>query len=462
MAVSTRRPGTSDADHAGDRSRDAGGTRGRWASALERFKALGSPLIGFGSTSEGDLLLIFKTAVAAGIAWAVGGQVTGAPNPALAPLAAVLVVEATVFQTLQAGLRRVVGVVLGVLLALVLGRSLGLNAWSLMFVVLLALVVGRIARLGGQTSQVAVSALLVMAIGDAIPGYAQERVYETLLGALVGVLVNALIAPPVHVHAARDSLAAMARKLSQLLVDIGEQLSREDVVFAPARTKELLWTARDFHEQVAEIREELDRASESLRYNPRRSVFVSHARKPAPAALLVRAKAATEAVDHIVDQTSGIARALADIGEGRAGAEWDTVVAARVGELVTNIGNGVGTWARALVADDPDAPERPGEESPRQQLIHAIEEARAQLASLSQRMAAHGEDAFGSTTTSWLVVGSVLADLSRILAEIDPVGGAHRTAVSATPVGRLHLLRPTFSRLRRTLRAARGRLRGGR
>ena len=458
MPVPTRR-GVSDAENPGDRSRDAGAAWSRWPAVVARVKSFGSRLIGFGPTSEGDLLLIFKTAGAAGIAWAVGGQVTGASNPMLAPLAAVLVVQATVYQTLQSGLRRVVGVVLGVLLALVLGRSFGLNAWSLTFVLLLALLVGRMSRLGGQTSQVAVSALLVLAIGDAAPGYAQERVYETLLGALVGVLVNALIAPPVHVHAARDSLAAMARKLSLLLVDIGEQLSGEDVVFAPARTKELLWTARDFHQEIAEIREQLDHASESLRYNPRRSVFVSPARKPSPAALLARAKAAAEAVDHIVDQTSGIARALADVGEGRAGAEWDTATAARVGELVTGIGNGVETWARTLVADDPDAPERPGEDPPRQQLIHAIERARAQLATLSQEMAAHRSDAVGPTTPSWLAVGSVLADLSRILAEIDPVGGAHRTAVSATPAARLHLLRPTFLPLRRKLRAARGRLR---
>ncbi|MEV0702223.1 aromatic acid exporter family protein [Saccharopolyspora sp. NPDC050389] len=449
----------SDPENPGDGSRGAGAAWGRWPAVVARVKSLGFRVIGFGPTSEGDLLLIFKTAGAAGIAWAVGGQLTGSPSPVLAPLAAVLVVQATVYQTLQSGLRRVVGVVLGVLLALVLGRSFGLNAWSLTFVLLLALLVGRMFRLGGQTSQVAVSALLVLAIGDAATGYAQERVYETLLGALVGVLVNALIAPPVHVHAARDSLAAMARKLARLLVDIGEQLSGEGVVFAPARTKELLWTARDFHHEIAEIREQLDRASESLRYNPRRSVFVSPARKPAPAALLSRAKAAAEAVGHIVDQTSGIARALADVGEGRAGAEWDSATAARVGELVTSTGNGVATWARTLVADDPDAPERPCEDPPRQQLIRAIEQARAQLASLSQELAAHRRDADGPTTMSWLAVGSVLADLSRILAEIDPAGGAHRTAVSATPAARLHLLRPTFRPLRRKLRAARGRLR---
>lgn len=126
-----------DAEDPGDGSRGAGVTRGGWASVVARAKSFCTSLIGFGPTSEGDLLLIFKTAGAAGIAWAVGGQVTGVPNPVLAPLAAVLVVQATVYQTLQSGLRRVVGVVLGVLLALVLGRSIGLNAWSLTFVLLL-------------------------------------------------------------------------------------------------------------------------------------------------------------------------------------------------------------------------------------------------------------------------------------------------------------------------------------
>lgn len=273
----------------------------------------------------------------------------------------------------------------------------------------------------------------------------------------MGVLVNVLIAPPVHVHATRDSLAAMARKIADLLVIMGEELSGKGVAFAPARTKELLWAAREFDNEITGIRDQLDRASESLRYNPRRSVFVSPARKPSPTALLVRAQAAAEAVAHIVDQTSGIARALADVGEGRAGAEWDPAVTARVGDLVTSIGNAVATWATTLVADDPDVPDTADEEPPRRRLIRGIEQARTQLASLSQELAAHRADA--STTTSWLVVGSVLADVSRILAEIDPSGGAHRSAVSATPAAHLHLLRPTSLPLRRKLRAVRARLR---
>ena len=448
--MSTRR--TSDPDNP-----DA--APGRWRAGLARARSLGRRAVGFGSPAEGDLLLVLKTAGAAGIAWVVAARLTGVPSPVLAPLAAVLVVQATVYQTMQSGFRRVVGVVLGVLLALVLGQWLGLNAWSLTFVLLLALLVGRMFRLGGQTNQVAVSALLVLAIGGTATGYAQERIFETLVGALVGVLVNVLVAPPVHVHVARDSIAAMARKIAGLLVDIGQRLADEEVVFAPGRTRELLWTARDFHHEIADIREQLDHASESLRYNPRHSVFVSPARRPEPAALLERARAGTDAVDHIVDQTSGIARALVDVGEGRSGAEWDPAVTARVGELVTSTGRAVETWAQALVADDPDAPEEPGEEGPRKRLVRDIEHARAKLAVLSQELAAHRGEAAGSKTMSWLVVGSVLADISRILAEVDPAGGAHKAAVSSTPPAHVHLRRPTFRTLRRRLRAARARLR---
>ncbi|MCA1189702.1 aromatic acid exporter family protein, partial [Saccharopolyspora sp. 6T] len=402
---------------------------GRWRAGLARTRALVGRAV-VGSQAEGDQLLMLKTAGAAGIAWVVAARLTGVPSPVLAPLAAVLVVQATVYQTMQSGFRRVVGVVLGVLLALVLGQWLGLNAWSLTFVLLLALLVGRMFRLGGQTNQVAVSALLVLAIGGTATGYAQERIFETVVGALVGVLVNVLVAPPVHVHVARDSIATMAHKTAGLLIDIGQRLAYEELVFEPGRTRELLWTARDLHHEIADIREQLDHASESLRYNPRHSVFVSPARKPEPAALLERARAGADAADHIVDQASGIARALVDVGEGRSGAEWDPAVTARVGELVTSTGRAVETWAQALIVDDPDAPD---EEGLRGQLVRDIEHARAKLAALSQELATQRGETAGSTTMSWLVIGSVLADISRILAEVDPAGGAHKAALSPTP-----------------------------
>ncbi|QUH03532.1 FUSC family protein [Saccharopolyspora erythraea] len=318
-------------DDPGAYDRDGGAARSRLRSNAARWRTMGRRAAGFDQASGGDLLLIFKTAGAAGLAWVVGAWLTGAPSPVLASLAAVLVVQATVYQTMQSGLRRVAGVVLGVLLALVLGRWLGFNAVSLTVVLLLALLVGRASRLAGQSNQVAVSALLVVTVGGTQTGYAWERIYETLLGALVGVLVNVLIVPPVHVRVARDALGDLARRLAELLTDIGQRLGDEDAAFASARTRQLLWTARDFDHEITEIRSQLEHASESLRYSPRHSVFLSPAPRPEPAALLERTRSGVNAVDHIVDQTSAIARALVDVGEGRAGAEWDRSVQGRSG-----------------------------------------------------------------------------------------------------------------------------------
>lgn len=447
--MSTRRTSESDT---------SGAVPGGWRSDLARARHLARRAAGFGLASETSLLLMLKTAGAAAVAWVVAVRLTATPSPVLAPLAAVLVLQSTVYQTMQDGLRRVGGVVLGVLLALALGRWLGLHAWSLIVMLLLALLVGRMFRLGSQTNQVAVSALLVVVIGGTTTGYAQERIFETLLGAAVGVLVNVLIAPPVHVHVVRDSLAAMASRLAGLLVGIGQRLSDEEVVFASGKVRKLLFTAQDFHHGIADIRDQLDHASESLRFNPRHNVFVSPVRKPAPAPLLERVRAGTDAVDLIVDETGGIARALVDVAEGRVGAEWASAVAGQVGKLVISTGRAVQTWSQALVSDNPQVPERPGAEPLGSRLVRDIEHARVELTALSQELARHRHDTETTMATSWLVLGGVLADISRILIEIDPVGGAYRTAVSATPPARLHLRRPTFRQLRRRLRSARRRL----
>lgn len=423
-----------------------------WVARWGRF---GHRALGLGPASEGDALIMLKTAAAAGIAWAVASAGTGAPRPVLASLAAVLVVQATVYQTVWNGLRRVAGVVLGVLLALALGRWVGLSAWSMVVLLLLALLVGRTFRLADQANQVAVSALLVIVIGDVSGGYAEVRVFETLLGAAVGVVVNLLVAPPIHVQIVRDALADMARRLAGLLDEIGRQLPDERALFTPARTNELLWTAQRFRQEITEMQEQLDRASESLRYNPRRRVFMSPVRKPAPAALLARVKAAAAVVDNVADEIGGITRALADIGEGRAGARWDPATAAQVGELVITAGRAVQAWARTLEADDPTGDKTA--ESLWNALVGEVEQARTQLSSLSQGVMAHRGKA-QPAVVSWLVIGSVLADVSRILAEVDPAGGAHKTAVSATPPARLHLHRPTSAEFRRGLRGFRQRI----
>ena len=59
--------------------------------------------------------------------------------------------------------------------------------------VVIGLMLGRTLRLGTQVNQVATTALLVYSLGR---GYGLERVWDTLIGAAVGITANALVAPP--------------------------------------------------------------------------------------------------------------------------------------------------------------------------------------------------------------------------------------------------------------------------
>src|SRR5215213_4569946 len=151
-------------------------------------------------TLEQDTLRqIGKTALAATLSWELAIRLLDSPLPALAALGAILTVQVTVKQTVTFGIQQVVGVTVGVGAAIAVIGVLGVHAWTVAVVILIALVIGHLLRLGKQVNQVAISALLVLALGT---GYGSVRIVDTLLGAVIGVLVNALLAPPTHVQGA--------------------------------------------------------------------------------------------------------------------------------------------------------------------------------------------------------------------------------------------------------------------
>jgi uncharacterized membrane protein YgaE (UPF0421/DUF939 family) len=91
--------------------------------------------------------------------------------------------------------------VAGVLIAVGVASYVGLTWWSLGAVVAASLIIGRLLRLGAHLLEVPISAMLVLAVGGA-EGAALDRVYETLIGAGVGVAVNVVIAAPLYVQPA--------------------------------------------------------------------------------------------------------------------------------------------------------------------------------------------------------------------------------------------------------------------
>ncbi len=123
----------------------------------------------------------------------------------------------------------------------------GSRWWSLGAVVAVSLVAGRLLRLGPHLPEVAISAMLVLAVGGGRVGGA-GRVIETLIGAAVGVVVNLVIAPPLYVQPASDAVGELADRMAGYARDLAGTLRGE---WSRAAADRFLGEARELGAEVA-------------------------------------------------------------------------------------------------------------------------------------------------------------------------------------------------------------------
>lgn len=335
-----------------------------------------------------------KTAGAAMLAWEAARLLLDADTPVFAPLTAMLVVQVTVRASVRNAVERVAGVVAGVLVALLLARAFGLTWWSIGLLVAGGLLVGRLARLGPQGAvQVPVSALLVLVIGTQTD-LAVARVEDTLLGALIGVLVNVLVAPPVSLAPAQRAAADLAEQLAALATVLADGVTRP---FDAPTARSWLLTSRLLPDGLDRARDALDGAADSLRFNPRRSRLDVR---------VDRLRVVLTALDHVVTQLRGTSRTLFELARDTTGpAGLPPSYAVALDEIATAL------HAYGAVVRDDGVP-GPG-------LVGALDRARECL-----------QDAVsaGPAGDDWLALGSVLSDLTRLLRELDP-SGPHAAAL---------------------------------
>jgi len=222
----------------------------------------------FRVASRAPLLQVLKTSIAAVLAWFASVALLGQPLPIFAAIAALLVVQPSVNQSLSRGIERSVGVILGVILASVADSLFGTNSWIVLSVVVVSLLVGWALRLGpASATQIPISAMLMLSIGYATPGYAFDRVLETLIGAAVAMIVNVAIAPPVLLVPAHTAVGRLLRESAATLDALAGSLTHvqdEDDLEA------LMVQARSLRVLDAAAAAALVTAEESLTLNPRR------------------------------------------------------------------------------------------------------------------------------------------------------------------------------------------------
>lgn len=255
----------------------------------------------FRATRRVPILQVLKSAVATIAAWLIAGWLVQGQLPVFAAIAALLVVQPSVNQSLGKAVERSIGVIMGVLIATGISLVLGQNTWIILLAVVVAMLVAWALKMTpGTSNQVAISALLVLALGASSPEYAFDRVLETLIGAAIGIVVNALIVPPVAIAPARGEVALLGGELAASVDRLAEALEHPR---SPAQLETLMIEARLLRPMRDASDAAIESGEESLTLNPRRSAHREE---------LVQLRELLAKLSPIVTQVIGMTRAFAD------------------------------------------------------------------------------------------------------------------------------------------------------
>ncbi len=329
------------------------------------------------------------------------------PRPVTAALTALLIVQVTLVGTFADTVRRILSVVVGVAVAIGVSYFAGFTWWSLGALVATSILLGQALRLGPHLLEVPISAMLILAAGGA-GIQAVDRITETLVGALVGLLVNVLFPPSVQTRSAGVAVERFAESMGRLLDRVSRSLSAGEVMRDEVRG--WLQEARSITNDIAKVDRVLTEAGESRRLNPR---------AVGTADTTPDLRSGLDALEHSAVALRAVFRSFAD-GAGTAvdAPEPDGLAAELDDEdlrgafavLMADLAHAVrsfGSLVRAEV-DEGDQPHT----TELQEALDAVREARVRVTEL---LLVDPQQAPGL----WALHGSLLAGIERVLAELD-------------------------------------------
>ncbi|GGW46356.1 FUSC family protein [Streptomyces lucensis JCM 4490] len=345
-----------------------------------------------------------RSATAATIAYVIALRLSPEPAPLTAPLTALLVVQVTFYATLTNGIRRVNSVVAGVLVAIAFSVLVGLTWWSLALLIVAALGVGHLVRVDEYVAEVAISAMLVLGV-TTVGFTAWARIVETLIGAVVGTACNLLLPPPVWVDKAGESIEDLARRVRQLMLRMGEEAAgRIPWELAAERLHE----ARRLDQHIAQVDASLRQAEDSLRLNPRVREGLLHR-------VVLRTGLDTLEICTVVLRV--LARSFTDLAKARASRElFPPRVGAVVEELLSEIADAIVSFAVLVTTHLSENAE--SAEARLTAELHTAAATRDRLAELLR-------EEVGEDWENWQLLGAVLTEVNRMIAELDT---EHRTS----------------------------------
>ncbi len=389
---------------------------------------------------------------------------SGTSRPVLAPLTALLVLQASLYQTIRSGIRKVASVTAGVLIAVGVSEVIGFSWWQLTLVIAGALVTGRVLRLGDDLLEVPISAMLIFASAGSHTA-ATGRMVDTLVGTAAGLAGGLVFGAP-RVQPAREAVGTLAGELAELLTQMAGDLTlagagaragdgaasdsaagdsaagdsgasdsgasdsaagsggegdRATAVPGSAQVNGWLVRARSLRDEIERVEDTLRQASDSVRLNPRSRLGRAGLR-PVPDDLLVTEVAlrgGLETLEHATVTVRGLARSILDSTgiDSECSPVRDAATRARLADVLGNLAEAIRTYGRVVQAFPSDT--GPLKSELAQQLAAAHREQDELAAVLEPR----ATDTVGRS--EWPLRGEILTHVDRLRTGLRPEAVPH-------------------------------------
>ncbi|RKP58345.1 FUSC family protein [Cohnella endophytica] len=208
---------------------------------------------------------VWKIPLASALSWELA-ELAGSKHPYLAPLTAILSIQATVDKSIQFAWQRVLATLAGVLFTVFLAPYVGTNGWSIGLLLLVGMLIVTWMKLDRAIMvQAALSILLVMYFQSKMPSYPLDRIRDTFIGAVIAIAIHIMIFPPDTVSKTRKKMTHFADHLSNHFISTAFWV----IEGCPSSKTQILQSKlQTLFQELHQATTELDNAEQSLRYNP--------------------------------------------------------------------------------------------------------------------------------------------------------------------------------------------------
>jgi uncharacterized membrane protein YgaE (UPF0421/DUF939 family) len=241
----------------------------RWAKGTQFLKQAVEGLSAAFAAQR--LQLAAKAALAAGLAFLIAPLMPGAAAnyPYYAPLGALVAMYHNVAGSVRQGFQALAGLTMGIGLAVILVNIADPSPLTVALFMGIGVLLGGLPGIGSGSDWIPTAALLVLLVGGSnADDFSFGYLVQMGAGVAVGIAVNFLVFPPLHLKAAAASLDELRLALGRQLTDMGAALEEE----WPPEHEEWSRRSDELASAARTVRHLVKEADASRRANPRRKL----------------------------------------------------------------------------------------------------------------------------------------------------------------------------------------------